>query len=311
MDTNIEKVISVLHKVKGFEKITKQDCNIKRLGGMTNIVHLVETKDINLVVRIPGKGTEDYINRTFEYNNAMAAWRAGISAEIVWADVDNGIMVSKAINGIETMTPNLFSSRKGSSARAGAALAKLHNSGETFDFRFDLFNMIDDYLKILSSKKADLPDGYNEIVNAAKPVKEALEANPITLAPCHCDPLCENFLDDGEKMWIVDWEYSGMNDPLWDLGDLSVEASMNQDQENEMLIAYFGKEPNEAQRGRVIIYKAMCDLLWTLWGLIQHADKNPAEDFWAYAIERFERCKLLMQNPDFNQHISAIKKNKN
>ena len=54
----------------------------------------------------------------------------------------------------------------------------------------------------------------------------------------------------------------------------------------------------------------MCDLLWTLWGLIQHADKNPAEDFWAYAIERFERCKLLMQNPDFNQHISAIKKNK-
>ena len=311
MDTNIEKVISVLNKVKGFEKITKHDCNIKRLGGMTNIVHLVETKDINLVVRIPGKGTEDYINRTFEYNNAMAAWRAGISAEIVWADVDNGIMVSKAINGIETMTPNLFSSRKGSSARAGAALAKLHNSGETFDFRFDLFNMIDDYLKILSSKNAELPDGYHEIVQAAKPVKLALEANPIILAPCHCDPLCENFLDDGQKMWIVDWEYSGMNDPLWDLGDLSVEASMNQDQENEMLKAYFGEEPNEAQRGRVIIYKAMCDLLWTLWGLIQHADKNPAEDFWAYAIERFERCKLLMQNPDYNQHISAIKKNKN
>jgi len=111
-------------------------------------------------------------------------------------------------------------------------------------------------------------------------------------------------------MWIVDWEYSGMNEPLWDLGDLSVEANMNEDQENEMLIAYFGKEPNEAQRGRVIIYKAMCDLLWTLWGLIQHADKNPAEDFWAYAIDRFERCKLLMQNPDFDQYIQAIQKNK-
>ena len=310
MDTNVEKVISVLNKVEGFEKITKQDCSIKRLGGMTNIVHLVETKDINLVVRIPGKGTEDYINRTFEHNNAMSAWRAGISAEILWADVDNGIMVSKAINGIETMTPNLFNSRKGSSARAGVALAKLHNSGETFDFRFDLFNMIDDYLKILSSKNAELPNGYYEIVDAAKPVKLALEANPITLAPCHCDPLCENFLDDGKKMWIVDWEYSGMNDPLWDLGDLSVEAGMNQSQEDEMLKAYFGKEPNESQRGRVIIYKAMCDLLWTLWGLIQHADKNPAEDFWAYAIDRFERCKLLMQNPDFDQYIQAIQKNK-
>jgi len=309
MDTNIDKVIEVLHMVEGFGKITKQDCNIKRLGGMTNIVHLVETQNINLIVRIPGKGTEDYINRTTEYKNAKAAWRAGISAEIIWADVNSGAMVSKAINRIETMTANLFSSRKGSPARAGYALAKLHNSGETFDFRFELFNMIDDYLKILSTKDVDLPEGYNDIVKGAEPIKELLETNPIPLAPCHCDPLCENFLDDGKNMWIVDWEYSGMNDPLWDLGDLSVEAGMNEDQENEMLKAYFGKEPTAAQKGRVIIYKAMCDLLWTLWGLIQLADKNPADDFWAYSIERFERCKVLMQNPIFAEHINAIREN--
>ena len=309
MDTNIDKVIEVLHMVEGFGKITKQDCNIKRLGGMTNIVHLVETKNINLIVRIPGKGTEDYINRSTEYKNAKAAWRAGISAEIIWADVNSGVMVSKAINRIETMTANLFSSRKGSPARAGYALAKLHNSGETFDFRFELFNMIDDYLKILSTKDVDLPEGYNDIVKGAEPIKELLETNPIPLAPCHCDPLCENFLDDGKNMWIVDWEYSGMNDPLWDLGDLSVEAGMNEDQENEMLKAYFGKEPTAAQKGRVIIYKAMCDLLWTLWGLIQLADKNPADDFWAYSIERFERCEVLMQNSIFAEHINAIREN--
>ena len=308
MDTNIEKVISVLNMVNGFEKIRKEDCKIKRLGGMTNIVHLVETQNINLVVRIPGKGTEDYINRNTEYNNAKAAWRAGISAEIIWADVNSGVMVSKAINEIETMTPYLFGLRKGSPARAGIALSKLHKSGETFDFHFELFNMIDDYLKILSTKDVDLPEGYHDIVKAAEPVKESLQDNPITLAPCHCDPLCENFLDDGKNMWIVDWEYSGMNDPLWDLGDLSVEAGMGQDQENEMLKAYFGKEPTPAQIGRVTIYKAMCDLLWTLWGLIQHADKNPAEDFWAYSIERFERCKILMQNQHFIEHVNAIKK---
>ena len=309
MNENIDDVINVLNKIEGFEKITKEDCKIKRLGGMTNIVHLVETPTINLVVRIAGKGTEDYINRTFEYNNAMAAWRAGISPEIVWADVSNGVMVSKAINEIETMTPSLFSSRNGSPARAGYALAKLHNSSETFDFRFELFNMIDDYLKILSTKEVNLPEGYHDIVKAAEPVKEALQANPAALAPCHCDPLCENFLDDGKNMWIVDWEYSGMNDPLWDLGDLSVEAGMNEVQENEMLEAYFGKAPTSAQKGRVIIYKAMCDLLWTLWGLIQLADKNPADDFWAYSIERFERCKVIMQNPTFTEHINAIKKN--
>ena len=309
MNAYTENVITVLNQVKGFEKITKEDCTMQRLGGMTNIVHLVETQDINLVVRIPGKGTEDYINRSVEYNNAMAAWRAGISAEILWADVEKGVMVSKAINKIETMTPDLFSKRKGSPARAGKALAKLHNSGETFDFRFELFNMIDDYLKILSTKNAELPEGYHDIVKKAEPVKATLEANPTTLAPCHCDPLCENFLDDGKNMWIVDWEYSGMNDPLWDLGDLSVEAHMSEEQENEMLYAYFGQAPTQAQKGRVIIYKAMCDLLWTLWGLIQHADKNPAEDFWAYSIERFERCKKLMQDSNFAEHIEAIKKN--
>ena len=307
MSEIIKKVISVLNKVQGFESITVNDCKIKRLGGMTNLVHLVKTKKINLIVRIAGKGTEEYINREIEFKNASAAWRAGISAEIIWADVKEGVMISKAINEIETMTPNLFSSRKGSPARAGFALAKLHNSGETFDFRFELFNMIDDYLKILSTKDVDLPEGYHDIVKAAEPVKESLEANPTPLAPCHCDPLCENFLDDGKNMWIVDWEYSGMNDPLWDLGDLSVEAGMNEVQENEMLEAYFGRAPTSAQKGRVIIYKAMCDLLWTLWGLIQLADKNPADDFRTYSIERFERCKVLMQNPTFAEHIKAIK----
>ena len=309
MSEIIKKVISLLNKVEGFEGIAVNDCKIKRLGGMTNLVHLVETKEINLIVRIAGKGTEEYINREIEFKNASAAWRAGVSAEIIWVDVKDGVMISKAINEIETMTPNLFGLRKGSPARAGLALAKLHNSGEVFDFRFELFNMINDYLKILSTKNVDLPEGYHDIVKAAEPVKELLEANPIPLTPCHCDPLCENFLDDGKNMWIVDWEYSGMNDPLWDLGDLSVEAGMNEDQENEMLKAYFGKAPTQAQKGRVIIYKAMCDLLWTLWGLIQYADKNPAEDFWAYSIERFERCKLLMLNSNFVKHIDAIKKN--
>lgn len=78
-----DKVISVLNKVEGFEKIKVDDCKIKRLVGMTNLVHLVEINDINIIVRIPGKGTEEYINRTFEFNNAKAAWRAGISAEII------------------------------------------------------------------------------------------------------------------------------------------------------------------------------------------------------------------------------------
>ncbi len=107
-------------------------------------------------------------------------------------------------------------------------------------------------------------------------------------------------------MWIVDWEYAGMNDPMWDLGDLSVEGGFSQAQDNEMLHAYFGGDPTAADRGRMVIYKAMCDLLWTLWGLIQHANKNPADDFLAYARNRFARCKALMATSDFARHMNAV-----
>ena len=84
-----------------------------------------------------------------------------------------------------------------------------------------------------------------------------------------------------------------MNDPLWDLGDLSVEAEFDPDQDEELLAAYFGGPPPAAARGRMVAYKAMCDLLWTLWGLIQHANGNPADDFWAYSANRFPRCNRL------------------
>ena len=184
----------------------------------------------------------------------------------------------------------------------------MHDCGKEFRFRFELFSMIDDYLGILDKQKAHLPEGYHAVVEAAQPVRAALDANPMPLAPCHCDPLCENFLDGGERMWIVDGEYSGMNDPVWDLGDVSVEAEFDDARDREMMAAYCGGEPSAALMGRMVIYKAMCDLLWTLWGLIQHSDNNPAEDFWAYSIGRFERCKALMSTAEFDRHVKAVGK---
>ena len=124
------------------------------------------------------------------------------------------------------------------------------------------------------------------------------------------DPLCENFVDDAAAgvMRIVDFEYGGMNDPMWDIGDLSVEAGLDASKEAELVDAYFGDEaPSPADLGRIALYKAMCDLLWTLWGLVQHKNGNPAEDFWAYSNERFARCKALMATAEFEHHLSAVK----
>jgi thiamine kinase-like enzyme len=216
-------------------------------------------------------------------------------------------MATRFIASAETMSPEKFQTRPGSPARAGQAFRKLHSSGAVFPFRFELFAMIDDYLKVLSTKDVALPAGYHDVVRDAESVRGALAAHPASLTACHCDPLCENFLDTGDKMWIVDWEYSGMNDPLWDLGDLSVEGKFDAAQDEAMMRAYFGGEAKPAERGRIVIYKAMCDLLWTLWGLIQLANNNPVDDFRAYADGRFARCKALMETGDFSRHLAAIR----
>lgn len=277
------------------------DGPLERLGGLTNLVF----KAGDFCLRIPGKGTEEYINRANEAVAAREAAKAGVSPEVL--HVDHGVMVTRFIAGAETMSPEKFRTRAGSPARAGKAFRTLHGSGAVFPFRFELFAMIDDYLKVLSTKDVALPAGYYDVVRESETVRAALAAHPLPLAACHCDPLCENFLDTGERMWIVDWEYSGMNDPLWDLGDLSVEGQFDNAQDEEMMRAYFDGEAKPAERGRIVIYKAMCDLLWTLWGLIQLANNNPVDDFRAYADGRFARCRALMETPEFARHLAAVR----
>lgn len=275
---------------------------IERLGGLTNFVFRAG----DYCLRIPGKGTEEYIDRGNEAVAASEAAKAAVSPELLYFDRQSGVMVTRFVEGATTMTPDGFRTRPGAPARAGEAFRRLHDSGAVFPFRFELFSMIDSYLAILATKNVDLPDGYHDVVREAEGVRRALEVNPVPLVACHCDPLCENFLDSEGRMWIVDWEYSGMNDPMWDLGDLSVEGGFDADQDEEMLHAYFAGKATPQDHGRMVIYKAMCDLLWTLWGLIQLANANPSDDFRAYADGRFARCRKLMATPEFAGHLRAI-----
>ena len=288
--------------IRQFPALAAFDGRPERMGGLTNRVYRVG----DVVLRLPGHGTAAYIDRANEVAAAHAAADAGVSPAVIHADPASGIMLTRFVPGTVTMSPAAFRARPGSPARAARAFAHLHGSGARFPARFELFQMIDDYLRLLSGKDVALPPGYHDVLAEAESVRAALSARPLPLAPCHCDPLCENFLDTGTRMWIVDWEYSGMNDPMWDLGDLSVEAGFDEAQEAEMMQAYFGRDPAPQDMGRMVIYKAMCDLLWTLWGLIQLADGNPADDFRAYADGRFARCKALMASPDFPRHLAAI-----
>lgn len=292
----INAAIRTLPALAGFEGVPE------RMGGLTNRVYRLD----DVVLRLPGAGTEDYIDRANEAAAAVAAADAGVSPEVIHADATTGLMLTRYVPGAATMTPEAFATRKGSPARAGQAFATLHRSGAVFPARFELFAMIDEYLRLLAGKEVALPPGYHDVLRDSEAVRAALAARPLPQAPCHCDPLCENFLDTGTRMWVVDWEYSGMNDPMWDLGDLSVEAGFDAAQDSQMMQAYFGHAPKPQDQGRMVIYKAMCDLLWTLWGLIQLANANPVDDFRAYADGRFARCKALMAGPEFSRHLAII-----
>ncbi|HWA18699.1 MAG TPA: choline/ethanolamine kinase family protein [Devosia sp.] len=305
MSSDLEDARAALAAIPGFAT-RAASAEIARLGGLTNRVFRIGLADQSLCLRLPGAGTEAYINRTNEAQAARAAAAAGVSPEVLHAAPGSGIMLTRFIEGATTMSPAFFKSRPGSPARAGAVFRKLHESGARFDSRFELFAMVDDYLKFLAGKPVALPDGYHATLSEAETIRAALAAHPLPIVACHCDPLSENFLDTGTRMWIVDWEYSGMNDPMWDLGDLSVEAEFGPAQDAELVAGYFGRPPTPSELGRMVIYKAMCDLLWTLWGLIQLANANPADDFKAYAERRFARCRALMATPEFAAHIRAV-----
>ncbi len=278
---------------------------ITRLAGLTNINHLVDTGTDRMVLRVPGAGTSEYIDRVAEEVAARSAAEAGVNAEVLFFDATDGLMVTRFVDGAATMSAGRFRDL-GSVARAGVALHRLHTTAQPFSTDFSLFAMIDDYKRLLAEKGATLPAGYDELESTADATRVALQAAPRPLVPSHCDPLCENFLDTGDRMVVIDYEYGGNNDPMWDLGDLSVEGHFTDEQDEVLLRAYFGGAAPISDVGRMVAYKALCDLLWTLWGVLQHANGNPADDFWAYAVGRFERCHTLMSSPSYADHLANI-----
>lgn len=131
MTEHTQQVMAALRKAPGFEDVGAAE-SVTRLGGLTNLVHRVDLEEKSVIVRIPGQGTEAYIDRAVEAHNAHAVARAEVSPEVVYAEPDSGLMITQTVPNIETMTPDLFKRRAGSPARAGRAPAKLHNSGEVF-----------------------------------------------------------------------------------------------------------------------------------------------------------------------------------
>jgi thiamine kinase-like enzyme len=291
-DIDRNDVLTAMRGIDLFKNVPENAVRLQRLGGLTNRNFRIDSPLGRHVLRIPGAGTSEYISRKNEAHAARSAAKVGVNAEVVHFDETSGVMLCRYVDGGVTMNAERFKDL-GSVKRSAVALKRVHDDAAPFLNRFELFQMVDEYLDILAKKSAPLPDGYHDVKREAEAVRAALSARPLPIKPCHC--------------YVIDWEYAGNNDPMWDLGDVSVEAAFGPEQDEALLEAYFGGNAPAADRGRMVLYKAMCDLLWTLWGIIQHVNQNPADDFWAYAVNRFERCEKLMGGAEFGKHLQAVR----
>jgi thiamine kinase-like enzyme len=304
-------VYAALARVPFFGNARQRGLKIKRLGGgLTNVSYKVTTGGAAYALRLAGEGTGEYIDRKAEEHNARVAAEAGVNADVLFFDARDGTMVTRFVEGISMNAGDWFGRDSGAPVRVALALKRVHSLGRVFRSRFDVFAAIDGYLDLLHGWRMPVPEDYYEVGRSARAVRLALEASPTALVPCHNDPWPGNLLDaDGPdgRIYLIDWEYSGMNDPMWDLADLSVEAGFGPEQDCIMMEAYYGARLSPALYSRLEVYKAMSDLHWSVWGFVQHAKGNPAEDFWSYGLERLGRSKTRMSSTDFGRHLSVVR----
>lgn len=278
---------------------------IQRLGGLTNRNYKIETNTGDFVIRLPGEGTEEMINRKDEYICTNLATQLNIDSQLIYFDDKKGIKISRYIQNAETMNPDLV--RKKDNMKAIAeTFKKLHTCGETVPVVFDVFEKIEHYEKLLKKYTENyFWRDYQVVKSQVYQLKDIIEEMNVKVTMCHNDPLCENFVKGEDKMYLVDWEYAGMNDPMWDLADFFIEANFSPEEEVMFCKFYFGHSLDSITQKRILINKIFLDFLWSLWGKQRSANGEKLLD---YADERYERAKknLAVFNKLNNNSLTGI-----
>jgi thiamine kinase-like enzyme len=271
-----------------------QDVKVSQLsGGLTNENYLVEAGGQRYVMRIPGQSTELLsIDRANEVFNTKAAATTGIGPRVLEHIAALDALVLEFIPGTTMSAATLQS--KEMASRMAASFRRLHGAPR-FLKDFDMFRLIEEYLRIVDEHKVTIPAGYRERLPSIARIEEAVEKGALASVPCHNDLLCENFIDDGAALRIVDYELSGNNDPCFDLGNTAQEAEFDQDLRAALCAAYFGRE-DARQLARMNLFALMSDVGWTLWGAIQAKISAVDFDFRGYYNMRWERATEVLDS---------------
>ena len=272
-------------------------------AGLTNANWKVTVDGTPHFVRIPGAATDLLaVDRANERHNTRAAATAGVGPPVLhelpeW-DVFVLAWVDARTMSIETL------GAPGIPARVAEALRQLH-AGPRFRDDFDMFRTTERYLRVVDERAIMIPNGYRDRLDRLPRIEAALGVRPLPTVPCHNDLLAENYLDDGERLWLVDYEYSGNNDPTFELGNTCQEQGWEEARIRELCAAYFG-EVTDALLARMRLQMIMSDVGWTLWAAIQAAISTIEYDFFGWAEERWARAQTALDGPDFEDWLTAI-----
>lgn len=259
-------------------------------GGITNRNYRVRFAGSDLVVRLPGKDTELLeIDRGAERAAGEVAARAGVGPEVVALLEDPPCLVTAFVEG-EAMTSAELR-EAGAVAEVAAALRRLHGSGETVPSSFSPFRIVETYAARIAERGEAVPTHYEWAVAQAHRVEAALTGPEHAPVPCHNDLLAANFIRSPRGIRIVDWEYAGMGDRYFDLGNFAVNNELDEACEAELLGAYFGVTASTRRLAALRLMRFMSDFREAMWGAVQSTLSDLDFDFDDYCQKHFERMR--------------------
>lgn len=265
---------------------------ISAIGGMTNKNYKVIMKDNQYVLRVPGNGTEKMISRQQEVKNAAFAHEIGVDADLIYFNETTGIKISKFIENAQTLSSE-GAKHPYTMKKVCAILNQVHQCNRVMENEFNVYEKIDEYEQLLNELEGDYYPDYEEVKQKVIGLKQVMNQLEVQLTPCHNDTLAENFIkDEDDRYYLIDWEYAGMNDPMWDVAAHCLENGFSQDEEELFLKTYFKKDPEENHKIRVLINKIYQDFLWSLWTLVKEAS---GDDFGTYGIDRYNRARFNLE----------------
>lgn len=271
-------------------------------GGITNRNYRVDTPQGTLVVRLSDPESSLLaVDRVNEHRNSLAAAYAGVGAPVVDFVAGRGVLVVGFLEGRTWVEEDVR--RPENLPRIAEACRQLH-SGPRFASDFNMFDIQARYLAVCRERGFRLPERYEEFLPAAERVRAAMAERPEPTVPCNNDLLARNFIDAGDRLWLIDYEYSGNNEASFEIGNIWSESVLAEDLLEPLVTAYWGRaDPAKVARAR--LWAVVAQYGWALWASIQ-ASVSPIDfDFWEWGTERYDRAVSTFGDPVLERLMDA------